>query len=106
MYYRSSYKENNYNTSTSSLNSSISSSSSIQSLNVLSSSASYSSPTKFKSFGATKPEPSDNKTESTSRGSNKDLIRNLQQNLDKVLAQKNSISKQLEELTAKVSYVT
>lgn len=88
--YRNSYKENHFTASTSSLNSSISSSSSIQSLNVISS---YGSPNKFKQ-------------NETTKSSNKDLIRNLQQNLDKVLAQKMSIAKQLEDLTSKEKELT
>lgn len=95
--YRVPYKENTaFTSSTSSLSSSIGSTSSLssnQSLNTNSYGASQPLSAKTNQYNNC-----NNQSQGTTK-SNKDIIRNLQQNLDQVLKQKNSVLKQIEDLS-------
>lgn len=96
--YRAPYKENNaFTSSTSSLSSSIGSTSSLsssQSLNGNSYAAGQPNSTNTNPFNNCS-----NQSAAGATKSNKDIIRNLQQNLDQVLKQKNTVLKQIEDLS-------
>jgi hypothetical protein len=99
--YRIPYKENSaFTSSTSSLSSSVGSTSSLSSSQSLGASA-Y-APVQPLSTKTSQFNNCNNQSSSTSK-SNKDIIRNLQQNLDQVLKQKNAILKQIEDLSKNVS---